>query len=41
MNNQKKIEYNKVFGTYYSELSELIKNQKKSLTVEEFYIKVV
>ncbi|MBB6213805.1 plasmid maintenance protein (plasmid) [Borreliella californiensis] len=41
LNNQRKIEYNKVFGTYYSELSELIKNQKKSLTIEEFYIKAV
>ncbi|MCD2332862.1 plasmid maintenance protein [Borreliella americana] len=41
LNNQKKIEYNKVFGTYYLELLEIIKNQKKSLTVEEFNIKAV
>ncbi|MBB6208588.1 plasmid maintenance protein [Borreliella lanei] len=41
LNNQKKIEYNKVFGTYYSELSELIKNHKNSLTVEEFNIKAI
>ncbi|MBB6213504.1 plasmid maintenance protein (plasmid) [Borreliella californiensis] len=41
LNKQKKIEYNKVFDTYYSELSELIKNQKNSLTVGEFNIKVV
>ncbi|MGF7102152.1 plasmid maintenance protein [Borreliella kurtenbachii] len=41
LNNQKKIEYNKVFGTYYLELLELIKNEKKSLTVEEFNIKAV
>ncbi|MGF7102178.1 plasmid maintenance protein [Borreliella kurtenbachii] len=41
LNNQKKIEYNKVFGTYYLELLEIIKNQKNSLTVEEFNIKVV
>ncbi|MBB6213853.1 hypothetical protein HNP67_001348 [Borreliella californiensis] len=41
MNNQNKIEYNKVFGTYYLELLEIIKNKKNSLTVEEFYIKAV
>ncbi|MCD2349915.1 plasmid maintenance protein, partial [Borreliella americana] len=32
LNNQKKIEYNKVFGTYYLELLEIIKNQKSSLS---------
>ncbi|MCD2401704.1 hypothetical protein LRB67_05510, partial [Borreliella bissettiae] len=41
LNKQKKIEYNKVFGTYYLELLELIKNEKNSLTVEEFNIKAV
>ncbi|MCD2332866.1 plasmid maintenance protein, partial [Borreliella americana] len=41
LNNQKKIEYNKVFGSYYYELLELIKNEKKSLTIEEFNIKAV
>ncbi|WP_418455548.1 plasmid maintenance protein (plasmid) [Borreliella californiensis] len=41
LNKQKKIEYNKVFGTYYLELLEIIKNKKNSLTVEEFYIKAV
>ncbi|PRR31656.1 plasmid maintenance protein [Borreliella burgdorferi] len=41
LNNQKKIEYNKVFGTYHLELSEIIKNEKNSLTTEEFSIKAV
>ncbi|AEL19378.1 plasmid maintenance protein [Borreliella bissettiae] len=41
LNKQKKIEYNKVFGTYYLELLEIIRKQKKSLTVEEFNIKAV
>ncbi|ACN56258.1 plasmid maintenance protein [Borreliella burgdorferi] len=41
LNKQKKIEYNKVFGTYYLELLELIKNEKNYLTVEEFNIKAV
>ncbi|WP_418457527.1 plasmid maintenance protein [Borreliella andersonii] len=41
VNNKKKLEYNKVFGIYYSELLETIKNEKKSLTVEEFNIKAV
>ncbi|MBB6208579.1 plasmid maintenance protein [Borreliella lanei] len=41
LNNQKKIEYNKVFGTYYLELLEIIKKQKNSLTTEELSIKVV
>ncbi|APS99214.1 hypothetical protein Bmayo_05930 (plasmid) [Borreliella mayonii] len=41
LNNQKKIEYNKVFGTYYLELLEIIKNEKNSLTTEEFSIKTV
>ncbi|MCD2372498.1 plasmid maintenance protein [Borreliella burgdorferi] len=39
VNNKKKIEYNKVFGTYYLELLEIIKKQKNSLTTEEFNIK--
>ncbi|MCD2416009.1 plasmid maintenance protein, partial [Borreliella burgdorferi] len=41
LNNQKKIEYNKVFGTYHLELLEIIKNEKNSLTTEEFNIKAV
>ncbi|OJH14233.1 hypothetical protein ER70_09950, partial (plasmid) [Borreliella bissettiae] len=41
LNKQKKIEYNKVFGTYYLELLEIIKNEKNFLTVEEFNIKAV
>ncbi|MBB6208555.1 plasmid maintenance protein [Borreliella lanei] len=41
LNKQKKIEYNKVFGTYYLELLELIKNKKNSLNTEEFNIKAV
>ncbi|MCD2375693.1 plasmid maintenance protein [Borreliella burgdorferi] len=41
LNKQKKIEYNKVFGTYYCELLEIIKNEKNYLTVEEFNIKAV
>ncbi|WP_418905949.1 plasmid maintenance protein [Borreliella carolinensis] len=35
LNKQKKIEYNKVFGTYYFELLELIKDERNSLTTEE------
>ncbi|AEL19347.1 borrelia PFam57/62 partition protein (plasmid) [Borreliella bissettiae DN127] len=35
LNNQEKIEYNKVFGTYYLELLELIKNEKNSLMLKE------
>ncbi|MCD2349641.1 plasmid maintenance protein [Borreliella americana] len=41
VNNKKKLEYNKVFGIYYFELLETIKNEKKSLAVEEFNIKAV
>ncbi|OJH14306.1 hypothetical protein ER70_09540, partial (plasmid) [Borreliella bissettiae] len=41
LNKQKKIEYNKVFGIYYLELLEIIKNEKKSLNTEEFNIKAV
>ncbi|MCD2386105.1 plasmid maintenance protein [Borreliella burgdorferi] len=41
LNNQKKIEYNKVFGIYHLELLEIIKNEKNSLTTEEFNIKAV
>ncbi|MBB6213840.1 plasmid maintenance protein (plasmid) [Borreliella californiensis] len=41
LDKQKKIEYNKVFGTYYLELLEIIKNEKKSLTIEKFNIKAV
>ncbi|WP_417861946.1 plasmid maintenance protein (plasmid) [Borreliella andersonii] len=41
LNNQKKIEYNKVFGTYYLELLEIIKNEKNSSNTEEFNIKAV
>ncbi len=41
LNNQKKIEYNKVFGIYHLELLEIIKNEKNSLTTEEFSIKAV
>ncbi|ACN93651.1 hypothetical protein BSV1_A091 (plasmid) [Borreliella finlandensis] len=35
LNNQKKIEYNKVFGTYYHELLEIIKNENNSLMLKE------
>ncbi|MCD2384988.1 plasmid maintenance protein [Borreliella burgdorferi] len=35
LNNQKKIEYNKVFGTYYLELLEIIKNENNSLMLKE------
>ncbi|MGF7102211.1 plasmid maintenance protein [Borreliella kurtenbachii] len=41
LNNQKKIEYNKVFGTYHLELLEIIKKRKNSLTKEEFNVKAV
>ncbi|PRR19785.1 hypothetical protein CV643_06370, partial [Borreliella burgdorferi] len=41
LNNQKKIEYNKVFGIYHLELLEIIKNEKNSLTTEEFSITAV
>ncbi|WP_418885303.1 plasmid maintenance protein [Borreliella carolinensis] len=41
LNKQKKIEYNKVFGTYYLELLEIIKNRKNSITKEEFNVKAV
>ncbi len=41
LNKQKKIEYNKVFGIYHLELLEIIKNEKNSLTTEEFNIKAV
>ncbi len=41
LNKQKKIEYNKVFGIYHLELLEIIKNEKNSLTTEEFSIKAV
>ncbi|WP_418909477.1 plasmid maintenance protein (plasmid) [Borreliella sinica] len=38
LNSKKKLEYNKVFNTYYNELLEIIKN---SLTKEEFSKKVI
>ncbi|WP_418909420.1 plasmid maintenance protein (plasmid) [Borreliella sinica] len=38
LNSKKKLEYNKVFSTYYNELLEIIKN---SLTTEEFSKKVI
>ncbi len=41
LNNQKKIEYNKVFGTYRLELLEIIKKRKNSITKEEFNVKAV
>ncbi|WP_418885430.1 plasmid maintenance protein [Borreliella carolinensis] len=41
LNNQKKIEYNKVFGTYHLELLEIIKKRKNSIMKEEFSIRAV
>ncbi len=41
LNNQKKIEYNKVFCTYYCELLELIKNQKSLLNLKELDRKAI
>ncbi|OJH14083.1 hypothetical protein ER70_10835 (plasmid) [Borreliella bissettiae] len=41
LNNQKKIEYNKVFGTYYCELLELIENQKSLLSLKELDRKAI
>ncbi|ACO37784.1 plasmid maintenance protein [Borreliella burgdorferi] len=41
LNNQKKIEYNKVLGTYRLELLEIIKKRKNSITKEEFNVKAV
>ncbi|WP_418909429.1 plasmid maintenance protein (plasmid) [Borreliella sinica] len=38
LNSKKKLEYNKVFSTYYNDLLEIIKN---SLTIEEFSKKVI
>ncbi|WP_187983443.1 plasmid maintenance protein [Borreliella bavariensis] len=35
LNSKKKLEYNKVFGTYYDELLELIKNKNNSLILKE------
>ncbi|OJH14237.1 hypothetical protein ER70_09930, partial (plasmid) [Borreliella bissettiae] len=39
LNKQKKIEYNKIFGTYHLELLEIIKKRKNSITKEEFSIR--
>ncbi|SCW39788.1 hypothetical protein SAMN02983004_00932 [Borreliella japonica] len=41
LNSKKKLEYNKVFDTYYNELLEIIKTGKNSLTTEEFIKNVV
>ncbi|ACN55800.1 plasmid maintenance protein [Borreliella burgdorferi] len=41
LNNQKKIKYNKIFGIYYLELLEIIKNRKHDLNLEKFSKKVV
>ncbi|WP_418909565.1 plasmid maintenance protein (plasmid) [Borreliella sinica] len=41
LNSKKKLEYNKVFNTYYNELLEIIKNNQNSLTIEEFSEKVI
>ncbi|WP_418909492.1 hypothetical protein QIA41_05880 (plasmid) [Borreliella sinica] len=38
LNSKKKLEYNKVFNTYYNDLLEIIRN---SLTIEEFSKKVI
>ncbi|APS99366.1 hypothetical protein A7X70_06270 (plasmid) [Borreliella mayonii] len=41
LNNQKKIEYNKVFGIYYCELLELIEHQKSVLSLKELDRKTI
>ncbi|WP_418457450.1 plasmid maintenance protein [Borreliella andersonii] len=41
LNNKNKIEYNKVFGIYYCELLELIKNQKSLLSLKELDRKAI
>ncbi|WP_210381142.1 plasmid maintenance protein [Borreliella valaisiana] len=40
LNSKKKLEYNKVFNTYYHKLLEIIQNENNSLTLEEFSKKV-
>ncbi|WP_420025489.1 plasmid maintenance protein [Borreliella valaisiana] len=41
LNNENKIEYKKVFGTYYYELLEIIETENNSLKLKEFGKKVV
>ncbi len=41
LNSKKKLEYNKVFDTYYHELLEIIQNENNSPMLEEFSKKVV
>ncbi|WP_215538957.1 plasmid maintenance protein [Borreliella bavariensis] len=41
LNSKKKLEYNKVFDTYYHELLEIIQNENNSPMLEEFSEKVV
>ncbi|WP_215540881.1 plasmid maintenance protein [Borreliella bavariensis] len=41
LNSKKKLEYNKVFNTYYHELLEIIQNENNSPMLEEFSKKVV
>ncbi len=41
LNSKKKLEYNKVFDTYYHKLLEIIQNENNSLTLQEFSKKVV
>ncbi|WP_418905488.1 plasmid maintenance protein (plasmid) [Borreliella turdi] len=41
LNVKKKLEYNKVFDSYYYELLEIIENEKNSLKLKEFIKKVV
>ncbi|WP_234931694.1 plasmid maintenance protein, partial [Borreliella garinii] len=41
LNNQKKLEYNKVFGIYYFELLEIIKDQKSLFNLKELDRKAI
>ncbi|WP_420025102.1 plasmid maintenance protein (plasmid) [Borreliella yangtzensis] len=41
LNSKKKLEYNKVFGTYYYELLEIIENKNNSLKLKELSKKVI
>ncbi|WP_421136308.1 plasmid maintenance protein (plasmid) [Borreliella yangtzensis] len=41
LNSKKKLEYNKVFGSYYYELLEMLKNGNNALKLKEFNKKVI
>lgn len=41
LNSKKKLEYDKVFNTYYHELLEIIKKEKKISNIKEFCKKAI